>query len=212
MLILPATIYPYFLPILHALVVIYVLFFVVLLTTMIQQKQEGSILISIGFFFMLLTAVNDILHTNRIIDSEPLVHLGMLIFVFCQSLLLSKRLVDTFSKNEEMMQILQEKNEELLKMDHIKNDFLSNTTHELKTPLQGMIGIAETMKEERIGKLNDLQEKNLQMILDSGRRLSTLINDVLDFSKLKHQTPWYSKPNLSTYTNWYNLSSLHPQL
>ena len=80
------------------------------------------------------------------------------------------------------------KNEALERLDQLKDEFLANTSHELKTPLNGMIGIAESMLEGAAGSLSELQRKNLIMIAHSGHRLTTLVNDILDFSKLRHQT------------------------
>ncbi len=81
---------------------------------------------------------------------------------------------------------LEEKNIALLDMDKLKDDFLANTSHELKTPLNGIIGIADSMLSGVAGELSPEQKENSAMIVHSGRRLTNLINDILDFSKLKH--------------------------
>lgn len=81
---------------------------------------------------------------------------------------------------------LERKNLELEKLDKLKDEFLSNTSHELKTPLNGIIGIADSMIDGATGKLEREPVKNLRMISDSGKRLSNLVNDILDFSKLKN--------------------------
>ena len=75
----------------------------------------------------------------------------------------------------------------LTKLDQLKDEFLANTSHELRTPLNGIIGIAESLKDGATGKLAQATEKNLEMIIQSGKRLANLINDILDFSKMKHQ-------------------------
>lgn len=77
-------------------------------------------------------------------------------------------------------------NEELKKASRLKDDFLANTSHELKTPLTGIIGIAESLIDGAVGELTDQQKQNIQMIVQSGRRLSGLVNDILDFSKMKN--------------------------
>ena len=71
--------------------------------------------------------------------------------------------------------------------DLLKDEFLANTSHELRTPLNGIIGLAESMLAGATGKLPTLQEQNLDLIALSGRRLANLVNDLLDFSKLKHE-------------------------
>ena len=77
--------------------------------------------------------------------------------------------------------------EALQKSDKMKDDFLANTTHELKTPLNGIIGLAESMLENPEDKLSDENTINSRFIVSSGRRLLDLINNILDFSKLKNQ-------------------------
>ncbi len=78
-------------------------------------------------------------------------------------------------------------NVELKELDKLKDDFLSNTSHELRTPINGIIGIADSMIDGAAGKLPPAAIENLSMIVLSGRRLSNLVNDILDFSKLKHK-------------------------
>ncbi|MFK5971152.1 MAG: response regulator [Candidatus Marithrix sp.] len=82
---------------------------------------------------------------------------------------------------------IEQQNNKLAKLDKLKDDFLSNTSHELRTPINGIIGIADSMIEGATGILPNKAIRNLSMITFSGRRLSNLVNDILDFSKLKHQ-------------------------
>ncbi|MDX1696478.1 MAG: 7TM diverse intracellular signaling domain-containing protein, partial [Ketobacteraceae bacterium] len=76
--------------------------------------------------------------------------------------------------------------ENLHRMDRLKDEFLANTSHELRTPLNGIIGLAEATLHGR-NKLAPDTQKNLQTIVASGRRLGSLVNDILDSSKLRHQ-------------------------
>ncbi len=77
--------------------------------------------------------------------------------------------------------------ENLKKADQLKDEFLANTTHELKTPLNGIIGIAESLIEGATGKLSEATTNNLNMISTSGKRLANLVNDILDFSKIQKE-------------------------
>jgi signal transduction histidine kinase/class 3 adenylate cyclase len=83
---------------------------------------------------------------------------------------------------------LESKNAELQKHDQLKDAFLANTSHELRTPLNGIIGIADSMLEGAAGTLSPSVEGNIRLIVASGRRLFALVDDLLDFSKLRHQT------------------------
>ncbi|MDA9981653.1 ATP-binding protein [Gammaproteobacteria bacterium] len=82
---------------------------------------------------------------------------------------------------------LEAQNEELQRLDRLKDEFLANTSHELRTPLNGIIGLAESMAEGDAGTSKQAIQKNLSMIVASGKRLASLVNDILDFSKLKNQ-------------------------
>ena len=75
----------------------------------------------------------------------------------------------------------------LLRADALKDEFLANTSHELRTPLNGIIGIGQSMIDGATGPLSDAQRHNLAMVVASGRRLANLVNDLLDFSKLRHE-------------------------
>src|SRR5258708_17355856 len=66
-----------------------------------------------------------------------------------------------------------------------KSEFLANMSHELRTPLNAIIGFSEVLAEKMFGDVNDKQAEYLQDILESGRHLLSLINDILDLSKIE---------------------------
>ena len=67
----------------------------------------------------------------------------------------------------------------------MKSEFLANMSHELRTPLNGIIGFSEFLIDEKPGKLNPKQKEYLADILNSGRHLLQLVNDILDLSKVE---------------------------
>lgn len=69
--------------------------------------------------------------------------------------------------------------------DRLKSGFLATMSHELRTPLNSIIGFSGIMLTERPGLLNKEQKKQLGMIQSSGRSLLSLINDILDLSKIE---------------------------
>ncbi|MCK5877707.1 MAG: HAMP domain-containing protein [Candidatus Marithrix sp.] len=80
---------------------------------------------------------------------------------------------------------LEEQNLELQRLDRLKNEFLANTSHELSTPLNGIINTAESLIDGIT--LPQATCDNLNMIVLSGKRLANLVNNILDFSKLRHK-------------------------
>lgn len=87
----------------------------------------------------------------------------------------------------------------LVAIDKMKDAFLANTSHELRTPLNGIIGLAESLRDSSSESLNVEQIHHLDMIVASGKRLSHLINDILDMSKLAEQNIALKKVELDLY-------------
>lgn len=82
---------------------------------------------------------------------------------------------------------LNEENVALQRLDKLKDEFLANTSHELRTPLHGIIGIAESLAAGTAGPLPERALNQIAMIGASGKRLASLVDDILDFSKLRHE-------------------------
>ena len=78
-------------------------------------------------------------------------------------------------------------NRRLMELDALKNDFLTNTSHELRTPLYGIAGLAESLADTAQDDLPEKTRQELNMLALSSRRLSALVDDILDFSRLRHQ-------------------------
>jgi len=66
-----------------------------------------------------------------------------------------------------------------------KNEFLANMSHELRTPLNAIVGFSQVMKQKLFGEVNEKQEEYLDDILSSADHLLSLINDILDLSKVE---------------------------
>jgi PAS domain S-box-containing protein len=80
---------------------------------------------------------------------------------------------------------LQQKNFELEEASRMKSEFLANMSHELRTPLNSIIGFSEVLKDGLLGTLSDQQRGCLGNIFSSGKHLLSLINDILDLSKIE---------------------------
>ena len=66
-----------------------------------------------------------------------------------------------------------------------KSEFLANMSHELRTPLNAVIGFSDVLRDQMFGELNEKQMEYVNDIHTSGRHLLTLINDILDMSKIE---------------------------
>ena len=67
----------------------------------------------------------------------------------------------------------------------MKSEFLANMSHELRTPLNAIIGFSELLKDGVTGKLSKVQQEHVSLIYNSGQHLLSLINDILDLSKIE---------------------------
>lgn len=81
-------------------------------------------------------------------------------------------------------QKLHEANEELKSLDEIKTHLLSNVSHELRTPLVAVMGYTDMLLNERAGPINQTQQEYLEIMMRNIEKLVTLIENLLDFSKL----------------------------
>ncbi|KAG2871848.1 hypothetical protein PC115_g24752, partial [Phytophthora cactorum] len=126
-------------------------------------------------------ALHDILYSvDQVIWSDiQLVPYGFILLVFIEALELARRFTNTY-------RIIGEMSEQLIASNQMKDEFLANTSHELKTPLHGIMNLSLALTEERSGPLNERQREQLEVVVAVARRLSNLINDILDLSRLKN--------------------------
>ncbi|MDB5968468.1 MAG: hybrid sensor histidine kinase/response regulator [Hydrocarboniphaga sp.] len=80
---------------------------------------------------------------------------------------------------------LQEKNIELEHASRMKSEFLATMSHELRTPLNAVIGFSEALKDGLMGPMSAIQHEYVGDIFTSGQHLLSLINDILDLSKVE---------------------------
>lgn len=171
---------------------------IVILTTTILCLKRGNTtarFLLLGWFifllFVLLTALSDagILPVNSFTTNATMA--GSVVEMILFSLALAEKM-KVLQREKELVEKDALQNKELAlaqlkRIDRMKDEFLANTTHELRTPLYGMIGIAESLRDGIAGEPNSILKDNLSLIINSGQRLSHLLNDLLDYSKLKNK-------------------------
>ncbi|CAM4192843.1 ATP-binding protein [Paenibacillus tarimensis] len=83
---------------------------------------------------------------------------------------------------------LHKNNQFLLQINQVKDEFLASTSHELRTPLNGIIGLCESILGKAGEQLSERTFQNIKMILSSAKRLSGLIQDLLDYTRLRKRS------------------------
>jgi len=94
-------------------------------------------------------------------------------------------IVRDMSERNRIERALQEKNIELERANRMKSEFLATMSHELRAPLNAIIGFSEALKDGLIGPMTETQVEYIGDIFTSGQHLLSLINDILDLSKVE---------------------------
>jgi two-component system, NtrC family, sensor kinase len=93
--------------------------------------------------------------------------------------------VRLFTELETRNREIEDKSRQLEVASQHKSEFLANMSHELRTPLNAVIGFSEVLTDRMFGELNEKQDEYLKDIHASGQHLLSLINDILDLSKIE---------------------------
>ncbi len=94
----------------------------------------------------------------------------------------------SMEQNESCQKTTEDQIIQLKKLDKIKSNFLSVTSHELRTPMSVIKGYIQMMLKGNLGTISNEQKKALDIILQNSNRLDTLIQDILDISRLESGT------------------------
>ncbi len=173
----------------------------------------------IAWFAILAAAIASSLRNLTIIPQNYITSNAALFGSAVEVVLLSFALADRINimkqeKDEAQQEALNNEKESVLylkKIDKFKDEFLANTSHELKTPLNGIYGMAEVLLDETSGPLNNNQQKITNMILTSTKRLSHLVNDLLDLSRLKNQEVHLNRMPIDIHSmTELSITLLHP--
>ncbi len=150
-----------------------------------QERSVELQLFAGGLALLLFGGLWDIAKARGAVIGPWLAGEALIAMVLLQSFALARRNAAARTTAETLATELDVKNTELAQANELKDQFLANTSHELRTPLNGIIGLAEALLDGSGGEPTVAQQKTLGLIAQSGRRLASLVNDLLDFSKMK---------------------------
>jgi two-component system sensor histidine kinase ChiS len=151
-------------------------------------RDDGYDLELLGILALLLSKISDTLYEYSIILTSSYAMLGVLIFVVTQSYVLIENLSKSTLKQSKLAQLLKS-------ADKFKDDFFAHSSHELKTPLADIIGLSDTVLNQSNNNLDNNQVTSLTLINSSAKKLSNIVNNILDLSKLKNNNIiLYTKP------------------
>jgi signal transduction histidine kinase/CheY-like chemotaxis protein len=89
------------------------------------------------------------------------------------------------TEQQQLAHELTVKNADLIQLNRLKDEFLACISHELKTPLTAVLGLSSLLKDQTLGDLNPRQVRYAQLIYQSSRHLMTVVNDILDLTRIE---------------------------
>lgn len=141
------------------------------------SKQELEILI-LAFICLDISIVDNTLNSMSLRPNNHLGNVGVILFSVLISLMLTFRFAEAFETVRNL-------SNRLLSLDKLKDEFLTNISHELQTPLNGMINMVQATSEGAAGAVTAKQRQILTTVVAMAKKFSGLINDMLDLSNIK---------------------------
>ncbi|THF74824.1 hybrid sensor histidine kinase/response regulator [Cohnella fermenti] len=145
------------------------------------RGRDGALPQLTGWLLFGGAALHDILYSNGWTagGDVQLVPYGLILLVFIEAMELARRFTSAY-------RVIGTMSEQLIASNRMKDEFLANTSHELKTPLHGMLNLVQSLAEGKDDPVSDRQRERLELVVSVARRMSNLINDILDWSRLKN--------------------------
>jgi signal transduction histidine kinase len=183
-LLLPQRIYSYLnYPQAILMVVTYLVVILLLSGAFLKGRYGGFSKQELGMLILAFTSLDISIADNTLYNMslKPNNHLSnecVILFSVLISLMLTFRFAEAFETVENL-------SNRLLSLDKLKDEFLTNISHELQTPLNGMINMVQATLEGTAGAVTIKQRQILSIVVAMAKKFSGLINDMLDLSKIK---------------------------
>lgn len=142
------------------------------------DRKELFLFIS-GAISLLIFFFDVSLYSENVLQTDLVGKCGVIGFIVFFNIMLAVRFSNTYDKTETLSR-------QLLISNQLKDEFLMNTSHEIKTPLHGIMNMTSFLLEDGEDNLYPIQKQNLWLIKDTSTKLSMLIQDLIDVSLLKH--------------------------
>jgi len=142
------------------------------------RKRKYAVFIFSGVLVYSVFIFITILHFLNIISGAVLIVDGLFVLTIVMAIVLASRFAQVHTD-------LETAHGELTVLDKMKDEFLATTSHELRTPLHGIIGLTDSMLSGIEKKLSLEHEQDVELIRNSAQRLNGLVDEILDFSKLR---------------------------
>ncbi|WP_308423054.1 hybrid sensor histidine kinase/response regulator [Paenibacillus marchantiophytorum] len=142
-----------------------------------ERKELGLFIVALVALMVFL--VDGVLYAESAVSSDMWGKVGVISFITLMNLLLAVRLTTAYEKTETLTHRLTISNQ-------LKDEFLMHTSHEVKTPLHGILNITSFLLDDNEGNLSSRQKQHLWLIKDTSVKLSMLMQDLIDVTRLKH--------------------------
>lgn len=144
-----------------------------------KQQPKNMFLMMVSIESLSVVILYYLISISRVHLSYNVVSYEIVLFGFVQAIVMTRKYKSSFLEVEQLSR-------RLVTLDGLKDDFMADTSYELRKPLQGIVNMAQTLAEGASGSLSPQQKGQLSMIVSTGKRLGSLINDMADFAKLNH--------------------------
>ncbi|MEM7180881.1 MAG: ATP-binding protein [Spirochaetota bacterium] len=203
-ILLPSRMYTQSIHSYHFLIILYSTYAVYKICYLVWKKETGAWILFSSSIVLLLGVLNDILHTNEVIHTINMSSASLFIFAVGHAFFISQKILWVHHKTELLSASLQKRNVELAHLKEsleekiaertkelayqkekaekaleTKSNFLANISHEIRTPINGIMGMVQILENT---SLERQQRSFLQSIKTSVNSLLAVINDILDVS------------------------------